>query len=111
MDTVPAFGELMFCSHLGWVLKKAEPEIGIQGCMGLGEANEEKGMHHKLRRSRQELGSAGVKPPPLQGGLESVQSSRVGLIFLVPHASWSLVWACLGVCLGRGATSPMRQLG
>ena len=31
-----------------------------------------------------------------------VKSSKVGLILLVPHASWSLVRACLGcVCFGR----------
>lgn len=82
--------------------QEAEPEIGIQGCMGLGETNKGEENAPQVREGAgKELGSAGVKPPPLQGGLESVQSSRVGLIFLVPHASWSLVWACLGVCLGR----------
>ena len=31
-----------------------------------------------------------------------VKSSKVGLILLAPHASWSLVRACLGcVCFGR----------
>lgn len=42
--------------------------------MGLGEANEEKRMHHKLEGGAgKELGSAGVKPPPLQGGLECAE--------------------------------------
>lgn len=83
--------------------QEAEPEIGIQGWVGLGESSEGEDNAGQVRKEAgKELGSAGVKPPLLQGGPKSVKSSKVGLILLVPHASWSLVRACLGcVCFGR----------
>lgn len=62
----------------------------------------EKGMHHKLEKEQARNWAQ------LESSLhlfrvdrEYAEQQSWSHFPPVPHASWSLVWACLGVCLGR----------